>query len=440
MQGQMQLYINLKPTSRMTTANFINNLNTRFFKGELSSDFINQLEQLPVDRPDVFAFVERMFNFMNQAKVPATDLSTMTGEILGTLLARILPGAWEGTVPPITLPGRHAAVDAYIKWVTGDSSASMYMLDIGCGFPPYTTLDTAKAFPSWNILGVDPSLPVYLIYDEHGNYATLDKNKKTVYFQPALPTVENWNTLLGDAAATKQRFEDLLEQLIDQPSGAPDSLPRLEKNPIENYQTAKLSFEHGGIGQVTINPKDVIRCFNVLFYFNDDFYKNALIWFAKNTTENGHVIIGANWAASTESYYNVYIKKGETLVNSEFAFSIDCLSPLGIVPWYANYDDDRQTAELIKYIAILRSDNEFMQEFYKVHDAQRATTGVCPRNEAGYYGVLDPSIGPYQVWNIASGFVEELNQAGLNSKAACVLKRAGLNAGVNAVGHICVYY
>ncbi len=424
----------------MTTTQFIDDLNIRFFNGELSNEFINELQQLPVDRPDVFAFVERMFKFMNQAKVPATDLSTMTGEILGTLLARILPGAWEGAVPPITLPGRHAAIDQYIKkapWYTSETNS---MLDIGCGFPPYTTLDTAKAFPDWNILGVDPSLPVYLIYDAQGNYATLDENKKTVYFQPALPTIENWNALLDDAAATKRRFENLLEDLIDKPSGEPDSLPRLEKNPIAGYETDKLAFIRGGIGQVEIQPKDVIRCFNVLFYFDDAFYKNALNWFAKNTAENGWVLIGADWAVSTESYYNVYQKVGDTLVNKEFAFSLDCICPLAIVPWYANYDDDRQTADLTKYIAIIRSDTQFMEEFYSIHDAERKLEGVCPRDDNGYYGVLDPSVGPSEVWAKAAKFIESFNTTGLNQKAAEVLKKAGLNAGVNAVGHVSVYY
>ncbi len=424
----------------MTKNQFIDDLNTRFFKGELSSGFLNELQHIPVDRPDVFAFLERMFRFMNQSKVPATDLSTMTGEILGWLLARILPGAWEGTVPPITVPGRHAAIDQYIKKAPWNTSSSKSMLDIGCGFPPYTTLDTAETFPDWEILGVDPSLPAYLIYDAQGNYATLDENKNTVYFQPASPTIENWNALLDPAAGTKKRFENLLEDLIDKPQGAPDSLPRLEKNAILSYETDKVSFKRGGIGQVEIQPKDIIRCFNVLFYFNDNFYKNALHWFAKNTVEDGWVLIGADWANSTESYYNVYQKKGEVLINTEFAFSLDCICPLTIVPWYANYNDDRQTADLTKYIAIIRSDTQFMDEFYSIHDAERELEGVCPRNEDGYYGALDPSVGPYEVWTKAAKFIESFNTSGLNQKAAEVLKKAGLNAGVNAVGHVSVYY
>jgi len=99
----------------MNTNEFVEDLNCRFYHGELSGQFQEQLQQLQIDRPDVFAFVQRMFGFMSSAGIPAKDMSVLIGEILGTLLARILPGAWEGRVPPITLPGRHATIDQYIK-------------------------------------------------------------------------------------------------------------------------------------------------------------------------------------------------------------------------------------------------------------------------------------------------------------------------------------
>ena len=421
----------------MTTSDFIQDLNSRYFQGQLSPEFTQKLELLPVDRPDVFAFVERMFRFMNLGGVPATDLSTMTGDILGTLLARILPGAWEGRVPPITLPGRHMAIDSYLR-DEARISGQKTMLDIGCGFPPYTTLDTAKAFPNWHITGVDPSLPVYLIYDDQGNYATLDEHKKTVYFQPALPTVENWNELLADSAATKARFEDLLEVLLEHPGSDPEALPRLEQDPIKGYETENLKFIRGGIGQVDIAPMDVIRCFNVMFYFDDVFYRESLDWFADHLKEGGLLLIGANWAASTESYYNVYQKQNGKLVNREFAFSLDSICPLGIVAWYANYDDDRQSASLMKYMNIIRSDKGFMDQFYSLHDAQRKAMGICPRNEQGYYGVVDPSVGPNEIWMGAAQLLQGLNDAGLNQKAANVLSASGLNAGVNAIGHVTV--
>jgi hypothetical protein len=422
----------------MNTNEFVEDLNSRFFNGELSPLFKEELQKLPIDRPDVFAFVERTFGFIQQAGLPATDMSVMLGEILGSLLARLLPGAWEGRVPPITVPGRHAEIDEYIKKNPWISAGSKNMLDIGCGFPPYTTLDTANYFPDWQIIGADPSLPMYLVHDAEGNYATLDNNKSTIYFQPSIPTIENWNGLLKDSGATKRRFEELLNTLLETTPKQEGGLPKLEINPIMSYETDSLNFINGGIGQITIEPQNVIRCFNVLIYFDDDFFQKTLNWFAENLKEKGILIIGANWAVSTENYYNVFQKEGDILVNREFAFSLDNINPFSVVTWYANHDDDRQTAELIKYLGILRKDKTFMEEYYAISDAQRKKYKICPRDEQGYYGKVDPSIAPAEIWTLVRKMLDELNEAGMNEKAAEVLRRSGLKARVNEVGHIAI--
>ncbi len=417
---------------------FVEDLNHRFFGGQLSRSFQEQLLKLPIDRPDVFAFVERMFGFVSRAGIPAQDMSVLIGEILGTLLARILPGGWEGRIPPITLVGRHAVLDQYLANNRWTSKGHKTMLDIGCGFPPFTTIDSANAFPSWHITGADPSLPEYLVYDAEGNYATFDENHSVVYFQPSIPTVENWNALLKDRAATKTRFENLLNALLQQPSANGDGLPRLEKHPIKQYETDRVSFLKGGIGQLAIAPQDIIRCFNVLLYFDDPFFAKTLTWLGGKVKEGGLVLLGANWAASTECYYHVYQKTGASLVPREFAFSLDCVCPIGILSWYANHDDDRQTAQLADYVAVIRKDKAFMETFYAFHDAQRSKYGICPRNEEGYYGILDPTIGPHEVWVRVGKMLEEMNAAGLNQKAVDVLKRSGQTAWVNEVGHVAV--
>ena len=420
----------------MNTGEFVKDLNNRFFKGELSTQFQDKLQQLPIDRPDVFAFVERMFGFMNSNGMPAKDLSLGQADILGTLLARILPGAWEGRVPPITVAGRHAVIDQYIKKNHWISSTGKSMLDIGCGFPPFTTIEAANYLSDWKITGADPSIPIYLIYDAEGNYATLDENKSTVYFQPAIPSIENWNELLSNSTATKNYFENLLEELLVHSNS--EGFPRLERNPIKNYETDRLSFIRGGIGQIDIVPQDVIRCFNVLYYFDNNFQENALKWFAEKTNEGSIVLVGGDWAASTECYYNLYKKIDNRLVNKEFAFSVDCICPFGIVTWYALHDDEPLKAELIKYISIIRKDRSFMDSFYTFHDAQRVKYKVCPRDDQGYYGIVDPSIQPQDLWILTSKMLNELNDAGLNQKAVDVLNNAGFNARVNEVGHIAI--
>jgi hypothetical protein len=422
----------------MNTNEFVNELNEKYFNGELSVQFQEKVQQLPINRPDVFAFVQRMFAYMHSSGMPAKDLSLMQADILGTLLARILPGAWEERVPPITVQGRHAVIDQYVKTNKWLSSSGKSMLDIGCGFPPFTTIETANALDNWNITGADPSLPVYLVYDAEGNYATFDENKTVVYFQPAMPSIENWNELLSNATATKKHFQNLLDELLTHP--AKEGFPRLEHNPIKQYETDRLSFIQGGIGEIDIAPQDVIRCFNVLYYFKNSFQENALQWFAQKTNEGGIVITGGDWAVSTECYYHVYKKENTQLVKKEFAFGLDCLCPFGIVSWYCLHEDDPQKAELVKYTGIIRKDKSFMDAFYSFHDAQRATYKLCARDSDGYYGAADPALQPQELWMLAAKTLTELNEAGYNQKAADVLSRAGFKTRINEVGHIAVEY
>ena len=241
---------------------------------------------------------------------------------------------------------------------------------------------------------------------------------------------------MNNAAATKNRFELLLNELLDKPNT--DGLPRLEINPIKKYEKGNLSFVKGGIGEAAINSKDVIRCFNVLYYFKDNFFENALKWFAEKTNDGGIVLIGGDWAASTECYYNVYQKIHDRLINREFAFSLDNICPISIVTWYTNHDDDRQKPELVKYISIIRKDKSFMDAFYNFHDAQRMKYEICPRNDQGYCGDINTPMSPQELWGRVRTMLDELNNAGFNKKAVDVLNNAGLKARVNEVGHIAV--
>jgi hypothetical protein len=111
---------------------------------------------------------------------------------------------------------------------------------------------------------------------------------------------------------------------------------------------------------------------------------------------------------------------------------------MGIVTWYSNHADDRQKAELVKYISIIRKDPEFMNTFYAFHDDQRKNYDLCPRDSEGYYGGVDPAVPPQILWTNASNILKELNEEGLNQLAVDVLRRAGFTARVNEVGHIAV--
>ena len=229
----------------MSESDYVAQLNARYFSGQLSPAFLKGLAGLPVDQADVRALVERMFRLMRRGGFEASDLSPFQGEFIGSLLARILPGTWGGLVPPITVAGRHRKVDQYITnnpWLSVKESGTL--LDLGCGFPPLTTLETADHLPGWKICGVDPLLPAYLVYDSNGNYATFDEQQHAQYFQPVVPSLKAHIALLSDAESTRSRFEALLQVLLGgEPVDKQCSLSPIEKDgarllidPVRQYE------------------------------------------------------------------------------------------------------------------------------------------------------------------------------------------------------------
>ena len=164
----------------MTVPMFVRDLNRRRFNGELAPAAIERLEALP-DRPDARAFLERGTTLMHCAGVPAKDFSPFHAGMFASVASHLLPGCWGGRVPPITLAGRHTRIDTLVRKLHAGSGR---LLDVACGFPPLTTIDSSSALREWDVVGVDRSLPEYLVHDPDGNYCLYDDRGQALYFQP----------------------------------------------------------------------------------------------------------------------------------------------------------------------------------------------------------------------------------------------------------------
>ena len=168
---------------------------------------MDHMEAINEERPEVQSWIERMARQMKAQRFDGRDLNEVLAWVLGALLAKILPGAWGGAVPPITLEGRHTAIDDYLErnpWralVSGDR-----FLDLGCGFPPLTTMDSAKRFPGVQLTGADPSFGRYLVKDANGDYACFGPDAELIYFQSGSNEEERWNAVFSDPEATRDRF------------------------------------------------------------------------------------------------------------------------------------------------------------------------------------------------------------------------------------------
>ena len=424
----------------MSNPAFVDRMNREHFDGNLPSRFLQGLLELPTERHDVQAFIDRMFRFMNRATMSARDLSGLQGEVLGSLLARILPGAWEGRVPSVTVKGRHRKIDSFIqnnRYLGRRKSGSL--LDLGCGFPPETTLDSADVLEGWTIHGSDPNVPAAVVYDPEGAYATFDAGGRMIYCQPSAPTLENWNALLADLGATASHFQRLLERFGDVPAGRHDAADgsRLVVDPVRLLERPGRTFGVGGIGQVNVSQQDVVRCFNVLYYFADDFRESALAWFASILAERGILLIGADWALTTECRYFLYQRIHGGLHPAEFAFSLDNVVPLGLIPFFALHENDRELALLARLMKTLRQDQRFLTRYYEVIDSLRADSGICPRADDGTYGSIEPCLDRTDLWSRAADMVDTLTSE-LGRDAVAVLERAGWDTRLNEVGFVSV--
>lgn len=422
-------------------------MNAPDFLGRLSPAFLDRLAKLPAEREDVRAIVDRLFRMMRRGGFDATDLSPSHGAFLGSMVARVLPGAWGGRIPPITFADRHCRIDEYVtanRWRPAGETGTF--LDLGCGFPPLTTVETADHLPGWQVLGVDPLIPAYLVHDAGGNYAIFDDEKRAQYFQPAVPSPTNWDALLADADATRSRFEALLRTMLEKAPRGDASHPatvewegaRLLVDPVRHYRRANLSFAVGGIGTAPVEQVDVVRCFNVLGYFDDEFRERALAWFSGILREGGLLLSGSNVGRSAACRMFVHQKQDGRLVLREFAFGIDNLCPHLVNPWYAQHEDDREVALLMDLVRVLRSDSAFIARLMARNDALRAEYGISPRQADGYYGESDPDLLAWELSDRAALIGERLDEEGFGEQATGILRAAGYDAWRNEIGHVAI--
>ena len=181
------------------------------------------LTKLP---PDTQQFIQRMLALMQRAGYPATSFNPALVRWLATAIPSILPSAWGGRIPPITLPNRHVKLDAYVaKLKPADAEAQPIFVDIGCGFPPVTTADTARTLSHWQVYGIDCSFADYVLYDDDGNYACFDQDCRFLYFQGLMSL--SGRALYADPQATRNRFSQLFEALLPLLPDSDDTASRM---------------------------------------------------------------------------------------------------------------------------------------------------------------------------------------------------------------------
>jgi CheR methyltransferase, SAM binding domain len=168
-------------------------------------------------------------------------------------------------------------------------------------------IDTANALPGWEIVGLDLALPAYLVHDERKSYAVFDDGGRATYFQPGAGSAAgDWLELMEDWEGSKKRFESLLQMLIAERTRQGSNAETFEHdgatfetNPPQAYERPNLHFVRSTLEAAEISGADVVRCFNMLYYFDDAFRTSALRSFERILGEDGLLVCGGNWVYST---------------------------------------------------------------------------------------------------------------------------------------------
>jgi SAM-dependent methyltransferase len=419
--------------------NTVEELCDRHLGARPSEATLQVLRDVAQQRPEVRDFVERAFRLMAISKFDARDFTPFVARFFTVIAPGILPGAWGGMVPPFTLPGRHKKIDAYLRanqWAKFEPGT--VMLDVGCGFPPQTSIEAAEAFPEWRIVGADPTFGEYLLYDERVNYACLDRAGSMRYFQASRP--EEFMRLYADRNATIQHFSQAFAQLLPRLpaddgklSTAEHDGQRLIRHPLSAYERPNLKFVQGGFGSGDLPQAEVVRSFNVLIYYDADFRRDAEKWVAQVLRPGGLFVCGRDDSESLNAYYSVHRSEGGRLVEKEFAFGLETMRH-GV--WFTIHDGERETWRLAELLGILRSDREFLRDYDARLDSLLAENRMAIRDENGHLAE-PPNIDLTNALPVYHEISHKL-EAEFADRAVTVLQRAGLHTWRNPVGHIAV--
>ncbi|MDJ0889450.1 MAG: hypothetical protein QNI89_19290 [Desulfobacterales bacterium] len=399
---------------------------------------------LPGQPKDARALMRRMLGLMKSARFPATDFNPFLTGMLATMVPGVLPCSWGGRIPPLTVPGRHRKLDVYVAAQDCPRTRPRpVFIDLGCGFPPVTTVDTARALPHWKIFGVDRFFATDVVYDNEGHYACFDAEGTYRYFQPMM--TRSGMALYADPEATRKHFEKLFETLAPRLPEPGDSTMgtaawnghRLVRNPIREFESGNLVFLEAEIQTLQLPPAKAARCMNVLVYFPPPVQKEILRTTGSFLSKGGLLIAGTS-GFGIDARYTVYRQTDSGLIPSEFAFSFENLRSLGIMPYFAIHDGDREASLLADLMGAIRADPSYWPALNHRVDALLAQKRISRRDSEGFLQPPPEEISGSAIRDRMAAMWQQLVSEGYLSGALEALERAGFEAWENPAGDIAV--
>jgi hypothetical protein len=252
---------------------------------------------------------------------------------------------------------------------------------------------------------------------------------------------------IADHDSTVQWLSQLFVKLLPKlPSGSEGDLSiaeadgsRLIRWPLKQWELPNLKFIQAGIGSRELPRADLIRCFNVLFYYGASARREFEAWAASVLNDGGIAITGSNSPNSTEARYEVYRKEGDAVNEKEFAFSVDNVRPPGVVSWFSMADDEPSSLRLAHVVGLIRSDAQYRSAFDERLDELLWINRLMVRDTDGH---LTWAAGDslQRIFTVEGGgaISEQLDRDGFTEAACSVLRRFGVTAWRNDAGCVAV--
>jgi len=156
--------------------------NEKYFDNKLSDGILHILDEIDESDAELISFIDSIFYNIHLAEYPPYDFS----EQLATEFARkakfYMPSRWS-RIPSATQKNRMKYVDSLIENLLTKNKKNINFLDAACGYPPVTTIELSERFPNWNIIGIDPNFPDYVLTDESGVPAGFDSMGHLMFVQ-----------------------------------------------------------------------------------------------------------------------------------------------------------------------------------------------------------------------------------------------------------------
>jgi SAM-dependent methyltransferase len=426
----------------MTKETF-NALVERYLGGRLPPE-LGDAVSLPDLPADTQAFILRMLALMRRARYRATDFTPHLIRWLSVTVPSILPGAWGGRIPPITLRNRHKKLDIFVsKLDLAAEGKPPIFIDVGCGFPPLTAADTARNLPNWQVYGVDTSFAEYILYDPQGHYACFDRRGGFLYFQALMNG--SGRALYAEPQTTRIRFEKLFADLCPLLKGSDDAGSetaeqdgnRLIQHHVRDFETGNLTLIEADIRELEIRKAKVIRCMNMLIYFSPENRTKLLRKIGVHLDDGGILISGTN-GLGIQSRYFVHEKGAEGLLPKAFGFSLDNLGPIVFMPWFSIHADDPEATLLADLTGTISADRAFWKDFSSRTDVLLQRLDLCRRGPDGFLHFPGHELPLREYLNRNTSLWQQMISEGYLDGAVVALRRAGHDAWRNSVNDIAV--